>query len=312
MAVKYTISTVASKTGLTTHTIRAWERRYAALAPARTETNRRLYNEADVERLLILKSLLDSGHSIGQVAGLPLEELRSLSGHQAPGAPVEYKVEPEHGESDPLLSSSLVALERHQGEELREALNKATSLYGAWGLLDRVVLPLVQQIEERWEDGRISIAQEHLGSAVIRAHLDELRTSIVAPVSSPKILVTTPQNQIHEIGALIVSIVAAMQSWNVLYVGANLPANEIVSAVHRSGANALGLSIVYPLDDTTLNHELRVIRRGLGSSVPIFVGGRGVDSYRTALEEIGALIEPNIKNFRERLDRTREEIVDSL
>jgi hypothetical protein len=50
-----------------------------------------------------------------------------------------------------------------------------------------------------------------------------------------------------------------------------------------------------------MNHEPRVVLRGLGPSVPIFVGGRGIESYKGALDEIGAIVEPDLAAFNKRL-----------
>ena len=77
---KDTIQKAALLAGLTPHVIRAWERRYAALTPERSPSNRRLYTEEDIEKLLLLRKAVQSGHRIGQIAGLPLEELRGLVG----------------------------------------------------------------------------------------------------------------------------------------------------------------------------------------------------------------------------------------
>jgi len=74
----YQIGTVATLTGLDPHTIRAWERRYGAIKPLRSETGRRRYDDRTVERLQLLKALVDCSQSIGRVAHLPDEDLRAL------------------------------------------------------------------------------------------------------------------------------------------------------------------------------------------------------------------------------------------
>jgi DNA-binding transcriptional MerR regulator len=73
----YQIGTVSSLTGVDAHTIRAWERRYGAIKPARSGTGRRQYDDACIERLQLLKALVDCNEAIGTVAHLPDDELRS-------------------------------------------------------------------------------------------------------------------------------------------------------------------------------------------------------------------------------------------
>jgi len=80
---------VAARTGISSHTIRAWERRYGALSPARTPTNRRLYSAEDVEKLVLMRRAAEAGHSVGQIAGLTIEELRRLArAHRAARASI--------------------------------------------------------------------------------------------------------------------------------------------------------------------------------------------------------------------------------
>ena len=116
---------------------------------------------------------------------------------------------------------------------------------------------------------------------------------------------TTPRNQHHEIGAIIVSTVAAMHAWNVTYLGPNLPSDEIVGAAKLSAAKAIGLSIVYPSDDPDLSDELRRLRAGVGQGLPIIVGGRGAQGYAAALMEIGAEPCDSFGVFKILLDRIR-------
>src|SRR4051812_29880471 len=89
----HTIKVVARRTGLSQHVIRIWEKRYEAVTPARSEGNRRLYADEEIARLQLLQQATLAGHSIGQIARLPTEDLRKLveaeRGHleQAPRSP---------------------------------------------------------------------------------------------------------------------------------------------------------------------------------------------------------------------------------
>ena len=85
----YPIKVAVRRTGLTAHAIRVWEKRYSAVTPVRTPTNRRLYSEADIERLQLLRRATLAGHSIGQIAGLPIDDLRTLVAREeaAPARP---------------------------------------------------------------------------------------------------------------------------------------------------------------------------------------------------------------------------------
>jgi len=78
--IQYSIKIAASRSGLTPHVIRVWERRYGAVEPDRTGTNRRLYSDAEIERLSLLRHAIEAGHRIGNIARLDLDQLRSIVG----------------------------------------------------------------------------------------------------------------------------------------------------------------------------------------------------------------------------------------
>ena len=73
----YKIGAVARITGIGTETLRAWERRYAAIVPGRSTSGGRLYSRDDVAKLLLLKSLVSNGHAISSVASLSIDELKA-------------------------------------------------------------------------------------------------------------------------------------------------------------------------------------------------------------------------------------------
>lgn len=302
--MKYTIKTVAQLTGLSAHTIRAWERRHQVLNPARTETNRRVYENAEVERLKLLGRAVASGHAIGQVAHLSTDELRSLpvSGIAAIGPPMES---PSGTSTAAYLAACCDAMDRLDADLLEQTLVRAAASLGLTSLLESVIIPFIEVISVRWVDGTTTIAQEHLATAVLRTYLESVRTTMRSPSHAPRLLVTTPKNQVHEIGALIVSIVASVQGWSVTYLGPNLPAQEIVNAARQCGAHAIGLSLVFPDDDPTLADELNLLRHALGPAIPILVGGRAASKYSAAVAAAGGKEVQTLAGLRESLDQIR-------
>ncbi|HYX37663.1 MAG TPA: MerR family transcriptional regulator, partial [Oligoflexus sp.] len=75
---KYSLKAVCKLTGLRTTTLHAWEKRYGAVTPLRTETNHRVYTTADVEKLRLLVTAKDLGQSISQMAQLSLAQLKKI------------------------------------------------------------------------------------------------------------------------------------------------------------------------------------------------------------------------------------------
>ena len=123
-------------------------------------------------------------------------------------------------------------------------------------------------------------------------------------------MVTTPAGQVHELGALTAAATAATLGWQPVYLGCNMPAEEIVYAVQANGARALALSITYPSDDPRLPDELRRLRRHLPKETAIVVGGRACSGYREVLREIAAVPGTDLETLCSALERLRQGALD--
>lgn len=285
----HAIKAVARRTGLSAHVIRIWEKRYQAVEPKRTATNRRLYSEAQIERLSLLRELTRAGHHIGPVARLPTEKLRQLAKEsEAIRVPAERNSTGAPSQAS-LLDQCVAAVKALDSRALETTLKQAGLKLGAHGLLQRVMGPLAQSIGELWRDGTITAAHEHFASAVIRIFLGHAAQPCVGIQSAPGLLVATPAGQIHELGALLVGAAAANVGWHVTYLGASLPAAEIAGAARQNHSRAVALSLVYPEDDPRLADELRRLREALPAEVALLAGGRAMPAYHTVLDQVQAL-----------------------
>lgn len=295
----YPIKAVSVKTGLTIHVIRAWEKRYQAVTPDRTETNRRLYSEQDIRKLQLLKQLTQEGHNIGNVASLDLKALKELISEspQVPSAQrLEIKI--KKNEISPIVDECITAIKNFKDKSFEKILLNASYKLSQTELLNHVIIPLVYKVGKLWHDGDIRIMHEHMATAILKSFLSNMRNNYRVEENAPSIIITTPLGQNHEIGALIQSVVAVAEGWKVIYLGPNLPANEIASAVAEKKAIAILLSIVYPADDHNLKLDLMKLKPLLPKDTYIFVGGRLAKNYKTELDSINALIIDDIAEFR--------------
>jgi methanogenic corrinoid protein MtbC1 len=119
--------------------------------------------------------------------------------------------------------------------------------------------------------------------------------------------VTTPSGQLHEIGALLAAATAAADGWRTTYLGPSLPADEIAGAARQSDARVVALSIVYPTDDPHVRNELIKLAQFLPSTTRLIVGGRGISSYRSVLDEIGAIQVSDLESLMQELQALRLE-----
>lgn len=300
----YPIRYVARRTGLTTHLIRAWERRHGAVRPKRTATNRRLYSEDDIERLQLLQRAIQAGHTIGQIADLTTDALLELLNHEEGNLAESLPF--GHGDRFEASTRShveacLAAVENLDAHTLGLTLSRATVTLSKLYLIEQVIVPLIERLGDLWAEGYFRPSHEHMASAVIRSFLgDILRTSQVPP-TAPGILVTTPVGQLHELGALVIAAVAVSVGWRTTYLGPNLPAEEIVGAAEQSQSRVVALSVVYPTGDPRLIEELTKLAQNLPDTVVIIAGGRAADAYGETLDRIGAIRLSDISSFRAKL-----------
>lgn len=292
----HTIQSVSRLTGLSTHVIRVWEKRYATVTPQRTATNRRRYSAGDIERLKLLRAATELGNSISSVAGLELAELRAISQAITPPA-VHQPVTEATPNPDRFLPECLAAVRKLDAYRLEELLREASVTLGSRGLLQKVVSPLARELGARWYAGEITAAHEHFASSIIRVFLGAAIKPFPLAHSAPKLVAATPAGQVHELGAVIVAAAAASQGWSVTYLGASLPAVEIAGAAIQNQARVVALSLVYPPDDPGLPGELERLRSLLPPGVKILAGGRAAPAYRETLLKIGATECADVDDF---------------
>jgi len=308
--VSYSIGYVARRTGLTSHTIRAWEKRYNAVAPVRVGSNRRSYSEVDLERLSLLKRLADSGLRIGNTAHLSTADLRKLASRV--GSPeVEsgsvFSILSRESSAEEFVNACVSAVLDLDAGRLLAVLTRATEAFSRPVFIDRIVVPFIYEVGDFWDEGSLRIAHEHLASAVLRTYLGDMLRSTDVSQSAPAGIFMTPLAQFHEFGALIAAVIAASMEWRAVYLGPNLPAEEIAAAADRIQVRLVGLSIVYPKDDHRLVWEIRKLRRSLRKGVTMIVGGRAAHAYEGALKTAGAILIQDTQGLRRTLESLRSE-----
>lgn len=285
---KYRVGMVSKMTGLSTHSLRMWEKRYAAVVPKRTEAGGRLYTDADVERLRLLHELVESGHSIGGIARLPDTDLRRMAASfpKRPSQPAAQHL-PE------LRTRVMTAIEQLRTEDAEQLLSRAALSTEPTEFLKTLVAPILVEIGDRWRRGELRIAHEHACSTVMRGLLFSLMRLYPAGDPRRRTVVATPAKEDHELGALMVAMLAAMHGRSVLYLGPDLPAEEIAYAVNDTGADLLMLSITN-LKPEDSQREIAAIENAIPERVQMLVGGQAASApsdSRAQVQQDLALVE---------------------
>ncbi len=296
----HSIKAVSKRSGLSPHLIRMWERRYGVVEPDRTDSNRRVYSDDDIYRLTLLKRVVDEGgESIGNIANLPNDELERIIQAASEGSsPVPVPASENGAEPEEYIERALEAIGNLDEHSLERVLSRASVSFGRTGALEKVIIPMLDVVGEKWQEGTIRIANEHLASAVTRTMIGGMTNGLGLPENAPHLVVTTPAGIIHEYGALAVAVMASTEGWKITYLGPNLPAEEIAGVVQAKNSRAVALSIVYPPDDPLIAAELRKIRELVPDDIVLIVGGRSAKSYGATLSEIEARYADDLATLR--------------
>ncbi len=282
---RYRIGTLAHLTGVTTHAIRVWERRYRALSPGRTSGGARLYTDQDVQRLRLIKRLLSRGYTISAVANLSVEELARLSPEDA-RAPVQASAETAE-RARAAIEELLAAVGELDLERASRSLNHAANNFSPHDLVTLVIAPALDEVGNRWAAGELCTASEHAASAMLRTQLGALMAAQPVSDKAP-IVCTTPAGEQHELGALLVAVMAAMHGRRPVFLGANLPAEQIAQAVRLSRAGSVALSLV-GVEPELARSELVALCKQLPPAVEVLVGGRRLAELRDLPERVQLL-----------------------
>lgn len=272
--LRYRIGTAARLSGVSTHLIRVWERRYEALDPDRSGAGARLYSEADLERLRLLKLAVNRGHAIGQIARLSREDLERLSGHA--GGPVM------DDEIRSFIDDFVRAVDEFDGDRAEALLARASVTFSGRVLVFDALGPLLERVGSEWASGKLCVASEHLASALVRNSLSDLLRRLPKHRDAKVAVVTTPEGELHEFGALLGAFVIALQGYRVLYLGPNSPASEVARAARGASASIVALSIV----SLELELAVQAVRRMLSElpeHVDFVLGGTTAESVRQAV-----------------------------
>ena len=280
----YPIRAAARLTKISIDTLRAWERRYKAVEPARRK-GLRFYSDQDIYRLTLLRAAVQHGYSIGQAAQLSNKELSRLG---EPGtsarnrAPEEIPVE-----------TILIAIDKFEYLKADRELSRLAALLSPHDLIFNVALPLMRIAGEQWHEQRLRIAQEHLMSQLLSNLLGSIMRTYATPNPAAVLLTATLSDDLHDFGILAAAILAAGVGFGVVHLGPSLPVKEIVYAAKRSNADVVLLSVTNVQDRMLREQQLRSIRSGISKQTALWVA---VNPGHTVLNVNGVRI---LRSFAE-------------
>lgn len=269
------IADVERDTGIGKDTLRVWERRYDFPRPIRDELGDRVYPADQIERLRVIRRLLDKGMRPSKVLSLEVSELyQLLDAHSGQAA--------NHARH--AICLSLVKLLRmHRSKELRECLNQILDRDGLQRFITETVVPMNGIVGDYWIRGELSIPEEHLYTEQVQ---NVIRHAIHSQADSdrpPRILFTTFPDEEHCLGILMVEAMCVSEGAHCTSLGTRIPLTDISKYAidGRFDVVALSFSAAYP--SRTVLKDLKQFRDLLPEDIAIWAGGAALNQKRLAL-----------------------------
>lgn len=267
------IGAVERDTGLSKDTLRVWERRYGFPQPKRDAFGERVYSAADVDKLRVIKRLLDRGHRPGKIIVLPLDELHRLAQEGGPKTRSKAAAGATGDVQRPDLDPYVDLVKAHQVGELRNQFGQAVLRHGLAQFVTAIIAPLNERIGEAWTRGYLQVFEEHLYTESVQAVLRNAITGIPASVRRPNILLTTFPQESHGIGILMAEAMLALEGCRCVSLGTRTPIGEIVLAAQAHQSDVLALSFSSSLAINAVLDGLAELRMRLPAGTEIWAGG---------------------------------------
>jgi methanogenic corrinoid protein MtbC1 len=245
---------------------------------------------------------VDSGHRISQVANLPSEDLLRLINANKPANAAIQSPSSLPTDAAYFFRRALKSVLQLKSNELRRTLEQASVHLTKIQLINTVIVPLCKRMGELWRRGDLKIINEHLATPVIRSVMWNLMDSLEVSPEAPRIVIATPLNHRHELGALAVALIVRESGWRSCYFGANLPADEIAAAVISTDARAVALSLTFSLNQRQLVKEAKKLRHLLSEEITLFIGGQGAPSIINEIDNDNVHLLVDLESFSVALD----------
>lgn len=298
----YTIKHAAQRVGITTATLRAWERRYGVIAPHRSEGGYRLYGDHDVAVLRSMKHLVDQGWSAGLAAA---EAMRLDGARPTPDATADLRDSGTRTRPSPDVAGKMtLAAAALDTTDLAATLDEMFALSSFEAVMADHVFPALEELGEAWADGRVSIAGEHLASNAVMRRLAIAYEAAAAHGHGPRVVLGTAPGTRHEIGLLAFAVAARRRGMDTDYLGADLPIDDWLGVVDDPALAAVVLAIPTTADITASAAVITALRDHRPDLV-VAVGGAQQDHTPESATRLGHDIAAGAKTLADMISPQR-------
>ena len=286
------IGALSRATGIPAETLRTWERRYGSPKPTRKPSGHRLYPAVSVERLRRVVRLLTQGHRPADVLNLSVPQLDSLlllndrGARSRDVAPAEAAGDAEVARIQEALIRAARGFDR---ESLMHGLRAAWGRLGPLRFLEDVAGPFMAGVGNDWESGRMEIRHEHFASGCLSDFLREIREPFEREARGARVAAALLPGDTHEGGLLMTCAILSVHGYRVIYLGADMPIEQVAATVASGGADVVAISVSASVSSARAERDVRALRRALPKRVPIWMGGAGAPEAPRGVERFPTL-----------------------
>lgn len=273
--ITFSIAAVERDTGLTKDTLRVWERRYGFPNPLRDANGERLYPGAQVERLRLIKRLMDQGYRPGKLVTASNAELAALT----PRTPA---AETDAGADEGALATILARVKEHDIAALRSALTQLMHRQGLQHFVLETVPRLNTAVGDAWMRGDFEVFEEHLYTEQMQSLLRQAISALPAAHGAPRVLLTTVPEEQHVLGLLMSECLLTLEGATCLPLGTQTPLADIVRAAAAQRADIVALSFSAAFPTRQVAALSRQLRATLPDALALWLGGSGAERLREA------------------------------
>ena len=274
------ISDVERDIGVAKETLRVWERRYGFPQPLRDANGERSYPPEQVQRLTLVKRLLDQGYRPGKIMTLDTNELSALGAKPRVATPTP-------GLDDPEIRACIGLLRAHKTSELRQRMAQSMLTMGLQRCVTELVAPLTTAVGTAWAAGQLAVFEEHLYAEMLQG---VMRSAIFAAtqqpghaLATPRVLLTTVPQERHGLGLLMAEALLALEGAHCVSLGVQTPLGDIVDAARAQRADIVALSFSGVMSVRASVDNVNELRSRLRDQAEVWAGGAGVDMARRHL-----------------------------
>ena len=294
----FPIRVLAEKTGVAPTTLRAWERRYGLLKPERTPKGHRLYSVKDVEVVSRIVKLLNENFTISKAINeIKLEDMQE----QANSDTLESAPSTEHWEL--FQKRFLGAIEKFDDNKLDALYNEALSLYPIDLVSSQILHPLLSQLGQRWTEREAGIAEEHFFSSYLRNKVGARVHHASGKSKGSRLLLACVPGEFHELGSLLFGLSAMTRGYRLLFLGADLPLDQVRAVAQTATIDGVVLSAVNVNIRGQIARELDQLAEVL--PCPLMLGGSAPEAI---VESVNKKIIVLGNDYRQALEILEQQI----